>query len=90
LQAPVKLVKKDRNELGHGLFNVTLVRESGNITITRTVGEKAVIIQPGQPDREITLPSRTLRECLAEDLRRLDADHMFGQVLKFGFNGSGK
>jgi len=69
---------------------VTLVRKSGNITIERTTGDKAVINQPGQPDREITLPSRTLRECLAEDLRRLDADDMFGQVIKYGFKGKAR
>jgi glucose-6-phosphate dehydrogenase assembly protein OpcA len=90
LKAPVKLVKKSRDKAGHGIFKVTLVRKSGNITIERTTGDKAVINQPGQPDREITLPSRTLRECLAEDLRRLDADDMFGQVIKYGFKGKAR
>ncbi|MEN9736915.1 MAG: hypothetical protein RJA26_148 [Actinomycetota bacterium] len=90
LKAPVKLVKKSRDRAGHGIFKVTLVRKSGNITIERTTGDKAVINQPGQPDREITLPSRTLRECLAEDLRRLDADDMFGQVIKYGFKGKAR
>jgi glucose-6-phosphate dehydrogenase assembly protein OpcA len=85
LKAPVKMVKKNRDRAGHGIFNITLVRKSGNITINRTVGERAVILQPGQPDRDITLPTRSLRECLAEDLRRLDSDDMFGAVLKFGF-----
>ena len=90
LKAPVKLVKKSRDKAGHGIFKVTLVRKSGNITLERTTGDKAVINQPGQPDREITLPSRTLRECLAEDLRRLDADDMFGQVIKYGFKGKAR
>ena len=85
LKAPVKMVKKSRDRAGHGIFNITFIRKSGNITINRTVGERAVILQPGQPDREITLPTRTLRECLSEDLRRLDSDDMFGAVLKFGF-----
>ena len=89
LKCPVKIVKKNRDKAGHGLFNVTLMRKSGNITISRTVGDKAVISQPGQPDREITLQYRGLRECLAEDLRRLDSDDMFGQVLKAGFKGRG-
>jgi glucose-6-phosphate dehydrogenase assembly protein OpcA len=87
LKAPVKLTKKNRDKAGHGLFNITLVRKSGNVVISRLTGDMAIITQPGQPDREITLPSRTLRECLAEDLRRLDADDMFGQVLKSGFKG---
>ena len=89
LKCPVKIVKKNRDKAGHGLFNVTLMRKSGNITVSRTVGDKAVISQPGQPDREITLQYRGLRECLAEDLRRLDSDDMFGQVLKAGFKGRG-
>ena len=85
LGAAVKLTRKARDKAGHGIFEVTLVRESGKLSITRTTGDRTLLRQPGQPDREIVLPSRTLRECLAEDLRRLDSDDMFGEVLNFGF-----
>ncbi len=85
LKAPVKFVKKNRDKAGHGIFQIRLIRKSGELSITRTVGDVAVLQQPGQPNREIVLPSRTLRECLAEDLRRLDADDMFGQVLTWGY-----
>lgn len=85
LGAPVKLTRKARDKAGHGIFEVVLVRDSGKLSITRTTGDRTLLRQPGQPDREIVLPSRTLRECLAEDLRRLDADDMFGEVLTWGF-----
>ena len=32
----------------------------------------------------IALPIRQLRECLAEELRRLDADEVYGEVLQKG------
>lgn len=85
LKAPVKILKKNRDRAGHALFKLVLTRKSGDITIERSTGDKARITQPGQPVREITLPTRTLRECLAEDLRRLDSDDMFGQVVTKGF-----
>jgi len=39
---------------------------------------------PGQPTHELSLPRRNLRDCLAEELRRLDADVLFGDVVKHG------
>ncbi|MEY4554351.1 MAG: hypothetical protein RL197_778, partial [Actinomycetota bacterium] len=43
----------------------------------------ATLIQPTQPTREITLERRSDRDCLSEDLRRLDPDELFGKVLKW-------
>ena len=40
--------------------------------------------QPDQPEHRIALPIRQLRECLAEELRRLDADEVYGEVLQKG------
>jgi glucose-6-phosphate dehydrogenase assembly protein OpcA len=64
-----------------GLDSVVLHRESGPIRLARIEPAVAVLTQPGQPDHEISLPRRGLRECLAEELRRLDPDDMFGAVL---------
>jgi glucose-6-phosphate dehydrogenase assembly protein OpcA len=37
--------------------------------------------QPGQPDRLVALARREVRDCLAEELRRLDADEIYGAAL---------
>ena len=34
---------------------------------------------------DIVLPRRTLRECLAEELRRLDPDVLYGRVITEGW-----
>lgn len=64
-----------------GLQHVILETPSGNISISRPDGHNAVIEQPGQPSHVIALPARTLNECLAEELRRMDDDPVYGEVL---------
>jgi hypothetical protein len=41
-------------------------------------------VQPNQPTHDISLPRRSLRDCLAEELRRLDPDDLFGDVITRG------
>jgi hypothetical protein len=41
-------------------------------------------VQPNQPTHDISLPRRSLRDCLAEELRRLDPDELFGAVITKG------
>jgi glucose-6-phosphate dehydrogenase assembly protein OpcA len=64
-----------------GLQHVILETPSGSISISRPDGHNAVIEQPGQPAHVIALPARTLNECLAEELRRMDDDPVYGEVL---------
>ena len=45
----------------------------------------AILTQPGQPSHELAFPRRTLRECLAEELRRLDPDVLYGRVITEGW-----
>ncbi|WP_173400889.1 OpcA/G6PD domain-containing protein, partial [Arthrobacter sp. 35/47] len=40
--------------------------------------------QPDQPVQRISLPRRSLKDCLAEELRRLDPDDVFGEVITEG------
>ncbi len=71
-----------------GIHRVVLNRASGEISLERTQPTVATLHQPGQPTHELSLPRRGLRECLAEELRRLDPDDEFGAVLESGFGGS--
>lgn len=66
-----------------GIHSIVLETPSGEIGIARPDGNHATLTQPRQPDHVIALPARTLGDCLAEELRRLDADLVYGDVLKF-------
>lgn len=64
-----------------GLNRVTLVTDAGNVELHRPGRSVAVLEQPGQPDQQIAMPVRDLKACLAEELRRLDADEVYGEVI---------
>lgn len=87
LKVPVKQERTARGKAVHGIRGVKLIRESGDIEIVRNVPDVATLIQPTQPTRDINLPRRSSRDCLSEDLRRLDPDDLFGKVLVKSFKG---
>ncbi|UZN01526.1 glucose-6-phosphate dehydrogenase assembly protein OpcA [Cellulomonas sp. S1-8] len=66
------------------ITQVRLERASGDIVLDRPDGKTAALSQPDQPVHRIALPIRQLRECLVEELRRLDADEVYGEVLQKG------
>ncbi|MGE3193005.1 MAG: glucose-6-phosphate dehydrogenase assembly protein OpcA [Microbacteriaceae bacterium] len=67
-----------------GIHGVRLERPSGTIVLERLIPNVATLTQPDQPDHDISLPRRSLRDCLAEELRRLDPDDLFGEVVQNG------
>lgn len=81
LRCPVKRV---RTRAGTGLTGVHLDRASGPIDLVRPDGTVAHLTQPGQPERKIALAPRHDRDCLAEELRRLDPDDVYGDVVTQG------
>lgn len=83
LRCPVKRTKAP-TKAGFGVHSVTLARRGGPITLVRPEGNTAALTMANQPERSIALPRRTLRECLAEELRRLDADDVYADVLSKG------
>lgn len=83
LNVPVTLELGDKDTRGNILF-ASIETSNGPISIERTEPEFGVITQPGQPTHVISLPLRTLGDCLAEELRRLDEDVVFGRVLTRG------
>lgn len=69
-----------------GIHGVKLHRASGVVELERSHINVATLTQPNQPTHDISLPRRSLRECLAEELRRLDPDDLFGAVLVDGIH----
>ena len=67
-----------------GIHGVRLVRKSGDIELTRVEPTTARLKQPDQPNHDISMPLRSLRDCLAEELRRLDPDEVYGRVVTEG------
>ena len=77
-------VKRERSRTHQGLVGVELERPSGSISLQRPNGSTAQLTQPGQMTRRISLPPRADSDCLAEELRRLDPDDVFGEVITKG------
>ncbi|MDO5617751.1 glucose-6-phosphate dehydrogenase assembly protein OpcA [Kocuria sp.] len=79
LGAPVRFVHPEVSK--HGLESVRLVRDNGDIALERPGASLGTLIQPGQPDQRVAIPHRELSACLAEELRQLDPDEVYGEVL---------
>ncbi len=85
LDVEVERIETVRGQAVSGIKGVKLERASGEIEIVRNIPDVATLIQPSQPTRDINLPRRSLRDCLIEDLRRLDSDDAFGSLIVSGF-----
>lgn len=84
LDAPVDYAYLPAEEWASGIKSVRLTRESGDTLLERPEAGVAILSQPGQPTHDLAFPRRTLRECLAEELRRLDPDLLYGRVITEG------
>ena len=67
-----------------GIHGVHLRRASGVISLERDTPDIATLTQPGEPTQNLTLKRRSLRDCLADELRRLDPDELYGDVITRG------
>ena len=74
-------VRRTRADHGSGMVSVRLERRSGPVELVRPDGRTGTLRQPGQPDRMSALARRTVPDCLAEELRRLDPDDVYGEAL---------
>ena len=66
---------------GPGITGVVISTARGDIEITRPDGRVATMTRPGFPDREAALQRRSLEGLIAEELRRLDPDEIYGETL---------
>jgi glucose-6-phosphate dehydrogenase assembly protein OpcA len=66
-----------------GDLKVELERKSETITLSRPQeGATATLSRTGRPDALVPLARRETRDCLAEDMRRLDADEIYFAALE--------
>ncbi|WP_081190687.1 glucose-6-phosphate dehydrogenase assembly protein OpcA [Saccharomonospora piscinae] len=79
LRVPVKRIKTSEAQ---GIVAVRLERPSGAIELYRPDGKTGTLTQPGQPTRRVALQRRDNRDCLVEELRRLDADEVYEASLR--------
>ncbi|MFD0202965.1 MULTISPECIES: glucose-6-phosphate dehydrogenase assembly protein OpcA [Saccharothrix] len=79
LRVPVKRAKAAS---GEGIVDVRLERRSGVVELSRPDGRVGTLTQPGQPERRVALQRRQVRDCLAEELRRLDPDEVYEAALR--------
>jgi glucose-6-phosphate dehydrogenase assembly protein OpcA len=75
-------VRRRASPPGGGISSAVLQRRSGPVELTRPDGKVGTLRQPGQPDRRVPLKRRPVRECLAEELRRLDPDEIYQASLQ--------
>ena len=66
---------------GPGITGVRFTTADGPLTVLRPDGRVATITRPGQPDRQAALRARETAEIIAEEMRRLDPDEVYGDVL---------
>ena len=81
LDVPVQRVA---SEVGTGIVSVRMDRENGPIELVRADAGLSTLAQPGRPVREVALRIPDAAECLADELRRLDADEIYAAALTGG------
>ncbi|MGH3929644.1 MAG: glucose-6-phosphate dehydrogenase assembly protein OpcA [Pseudonocardiaceae bacterium] len=74
-------VRRRAAEPGGGVSSAVLERSSGPVELIRPHGRVGTLRQPGQPERRVALKRRSVRECLTEELRRLDPDEIYQEAL---------
>jgi glucose-6-phosphate dehydrogenase assembly protein OpcA len=75
---------------GPGITEVRFAVTDGDITIARPDGRTAILSRPGQQERRVALHRRDTAELLAEELRRLNPDEVYGETLARFAAGAGR
>lgn len=65
---------------------VYLTRADGVVSLERPHEDQALISMPGQAPQTISVPVRTIEDCLTEELRRIDPDEVYAEVINEGWD----
>lgn len=83
LDVPVELKTVDD---ATAITAVHLEREDGELSLVRPDDNQAMVSFPGQAPQPISMPIRSDEDCLSEELRRLEPDDVYGEVINTGWN----
>ncbi|EPI55068.1 MULTISPECIES: glucose-6-phosphate dehydrogenase assembly protein OpcA [Gardnerella] len=79
LNVPVEIVE---DSSANAITEVSLKRQDGELSLVRPSGSsQAIISLPGQASQPISMPIRSLQDCLSEELRRIDPDEIYAQLI---------
>ncbi|NMN00619.1 OpcA protein [Bifidobacterium sp. DSM 109958] len=78
-------VSVERDPDANAVQGVYFRREDGEVALLRPADDQATIRQPGQADQTMSMPARPLEDCLSEELRRLDPDEIYAEVITKGW-----
>jgi glucose-6-phosphate dehydrogenase assembly protein OpcA len=84
LHVPVRLLTSTRESGAAGIYRVQLHSATGVVDLHRPLPAPALLSQPDQPAQNVSLPRRSLLECLTEELRHQGADTLYGDVITSG------
>jgi len=82
LESRLEVEVERRETRGPGITEVRLRTRHGDIAVTRPSGRSATFSIPGEADRPVALKRREIDELMAEELRRLDEDDVFADIMR--------
>jgi glucose-6-phosphate dehydrogenase assembly protein OpcA len=74
---------------GPGITEVSFDTPDGKVSLSRPDGRNATLSWPGRPERRVALHRRDTAELVAEELRRLEPDEVYGETLRALAAGAG-
>lgn len=83
LDAPVDMEFVEGAEAVTGVY---LTREDGVVSLERPDNDQTMVSVPGQTPQPISLPVRSDEDCLSEELRRLEPDEVYAEVVGRGWD----
>ena len=77
----------EADEHAEAVTGVYLTRQDGGVlSLERPHEDQSIISIPGQAPQPISVPVRTLEDCLTEELRRMDPDEVYADVINKGWD----
>lgn len=78
----LRVIVGRENFAGHGISEVRLTTDEGEVVVRRIDERVAELSVPGSPTRPVPLPRLTPAEVLSEELRHLDEDDVYADTTR--------